>query len=211
MYGMVGIGIAAAVGFVFALSLLSNSGIIGNGGSQQPADELQQQKRESTNSEEDAATLQSDDGQANMKATTTAPADNDSGALEMQAATGNLKPALASLVVLNSQREVLEEVREGMEFKAGEAVFIQGIMHNPHGIELPQQSISLTIVKGENGEEPEGIATFNGIIPVDGNVAVDLYWKPVAGGDYRITLSLDDDNNDNPAEPVAAVQVRVVD
>ena len=203
MYGMVGIGIAAAVGFVFALSLLSNSGIVGEGG--QTPEEFQQ-RESSTISGEDATTMMesNDEGQANMK--TTGNGSSSGGMLTMQAPSGDLNPVLASLAVLNSQREVIGEVGEDMEFKAGEAVFIEGILHNPHGTELLPQGISLAVVNSANEMEPEGGAVFNGIIPAGGNVALDLYWKPGAAGNYTIVLS-----SDNVAESIASVQVRAVD
>lgn len=203
MYGMVGIGIAAAVGFVFALSLLSNSGIVGDGG--QTPEEFQQ-RESSTTSGEDATTMMefNDEGQANMK--TTGNDSSSGGMLTMEAPSGDLNPALASLAVLNSKREVIGEVGEGREFKVGEAVFIEGILHNPHDTELLPQGISLAVVNSANEMEPEGIAVFNGIVPAGGNLALDLYWKPGAAGNYRIVLS-----SDNVAEPIASVQVRAVD
>ena len=199
MYGMIGIGIAAAVGFVFALSLLSNSGIVGDGG--QTPEEFQ---RESTTSEEDATSMMelNDEGQASMKTTGN---ESSGGMLAMQAPAGNLSLTLASLVVLNTQREVVREVSEGMEFNAGEGVFVQGNLYNPHDTELSQQGVSLAIVKSENEAEPEGVATFNGAIPAGGSVALDLYWKPGAAGNYTIVLT-----SDSAAEPIASVQVSAV-
>src|SRR6185503_13530235 len=108
-YGMAGIGIAAAIGFVFALSFLVNNGAIEDGEILQSNAPTEQQR-----TSEPLADQESGDASTSAK---------DSGGEMDSAPAGqtsmmvtDLQPTLTSIVALDSSREVIGEIKPEMEF-----------------------------------------------------------------------------------------------
>jgi hypothetical protein len=215
-YGMAGIGIATAIGFVFALSILSNNNILpaGPDWAQQPSgpqslSTLQQksQLREQGNESNNPPTA--DQGTAaKMEAGT----NNESSADKQQAMTVDAKPTLTSIVALNSSRETIGEIVPQMEFKAGSPFFIQANFANNNQVDITQHTITMAL-RGQNGEDENG-ASFNGSIARDTSISLEFYWQPSRAGDFTIVLFSmtqgDFDSTSPTAKPIAEIPVRVV-
>lgn len=132
-YGMAGIGIAAAIGFVFALSFLSNSAIIDTGlidrqSSSEPSSFLVQQK--TGNSGGMNSSLFSDSqGTTNMEAADQLPASEENTSLMMKTESQvELRPTLVSITASDgASGETIGEVVSETEFQAGKPVFIKAV------------------------------------------------------------------------------------
>jgi len=119
-YGMAGIGIAAAIGFVFALSFLVNNGAVDDGEILQSNAPTEQQR-----TSEPLADQESGD-ESNFAKNSGGEMDS-APAGESAMMLTDLQPTLTSIVALDSTREVIGEIEPDIEFKAGEAVLIQAI------------------------------------------------------------------------------------
>jgi hypothetical protein len=213
-YGMAGIGIAAAIGFVFALSILSNNNTLPTGpdSAQQPSGPqslftLQQKSQppEEGNASNNAQT--SDQGTA---AKMQAAINNESNADNQQART-DAQPTLTSLVALNSSRETIGEVAPQMEFKMGSSVFIQANFANNNEVDITQHTIAMDL-RSQNGEY-KNVVSFNGGIARGASTALEFYWQPDRTGDFTIvvfSMTPGDLDSTQPAKPVAEIPVRVV-
>src|SRR2546426_2252289 len=108
-YGMAGIGIAAAIGFVFALSIFSaNSGIIN----------LEQSRQEKTN--EPTGQGAGNNGPAPLFSKSTdqpaSPQENLSSNQQVQSSL-DLRPTLESILATDRSRLISSEISPGMEFE----------------------------------------------------------------------------------------------
>lgn len=218
-YGMAGIGIAAAIGFVFALSLASNNNaaLTGSNPAQQPAapfSTLQQKSQPQSNSDDgsNASLPSGQETSARMKA-----AINNESADNQQART-DLRPTLTSLIALNTSREVIGEIAPEMQFKLGTPVLIQANFANDNEVGILQHTISME-VKSQNGisstaAQNESFASFKGDIAKDANVALDLYWQPSRTGEFTILVfstTPEDSTSTISTAPVAAIPVKVIE
>lgn len=215
-YGMAGIGIAAAIGFVFALSILSNNNTLPTGpdSAQQPSSPqslstLQQksQPQEEGNASYGNNAPTSDQGTA---AKMEAAINNESSADNRQATT-DARPILTSIIALNSSRETIGEVAPQMEFRLGSPVFIQANFANNNEVDITQHTITMG-VRSQNGGD-ENIVSFNGSIARGASVALEFYWQPDRTGDFTIvvfSMTPGDLDSTQPAKPVAEIPVRVV-
>jgi hypothetical protein len=207
-YGMTGIGIAAAIGFVFALTVLNSTNPLDTSGTDDP--ELKQRQAEIQPSAPSSFFLEQQepitDGQSGPDSSVQltkqedAPAEADSAQQEMallQEEAGRLKPILFSLTAINgSSGEVIGEVEPGSEFAIGKPVFIQAHFINPNDTELPDHTLILSLTRNgtldslqpANGAEFEQAANFRGDIGADGNVKLELYWNPDRAGEYNLLV-----------------------
>jgi|SRR5581483_9254073 len=225
-YGMAGIGIAAAIGFVFALSLASNNNILltGSNPAQQPAtpfSTLQQKSQPQPNNDEENnnASLPGSQGTgARMEATI-----NNQSATDNQQARIDLQPTLTSLVALNTKREVIGEIAPEMQFNLGIPVLIQANFANDNEIGILKDTISME-VKSLNGNSTtasqdsgnENFASFKGDIAKGANIALDLYWQPSRTGEFTILVfstTPEDSTSTVPIAiaPIATIPVKVIE
>lgn len=188
-YGLMGIGIASAIGFVFALSFLGNNAA------------LTEERQE----ESFLLTSQLDDQRA--------VSDSQEGAPEslMMQQAEDLRPTLASIIALKSSREVIGEVIPQMQFEINKPVLIQANLVNPHEAEIRQHAIILGIRASEDGFD-EQLVNFQGDIAGSGNTTLELYWIPDREGDYTLLLfsvTPDDLASAEPAKPIAEIPIKV--
>jgi hypothetical protein len=218
-YGMAGIGIATAIGFVFALSILSNNNttltVPDSGPPTAGPQSLStlQQKSQSHGEEDNAADNAPTPDQgtsAKMQATI-----NNESNMDNQQAMTDAQPTLTSLIALNSSREIIGEVVPQMEFKFGSTVFIQANFANNNEADIAQRTITMDL-RSQNGEDlrDENVVSFNGGIARDANIALEFYWQPDRTGDFTIIVfstTHGDLNSTQPVKPVAEIPVRVIE
>lgn len=193
-YGMAGIGIAAAIGFVFALTILSSNPAI-NPEQTQEADTFRQMSEPDTGAgEESAAKLAEDQGQ--------------SAQLMMQEGAG-VSPTLASILALNADTgELIGEVVPEMQFAANEPVLIQANIVSQNAV----ASHMITLAVRSDADDSQNYveaANLRGNIGADSNLMLELYWNPASTGQY--TLLLLSANADESLQPIAEIPIRVVD
>lgn len=203
-YGMAGIGIAAAIGFVFALSILVNTGGI-DGGEELASDlSAADQQREAEMTGE--STPFANDTQEGMSA----PA-GESTMMQV-----DLRPALNSVIALEDGRDI-GEVVPGTELAVGEPVLIQASFSNPADAVVSDHFIAMSIRNAGQSEsletgESERAATFRGDIAANGSAELELYWTPQSTGDYTLLVfsaTPSDLASTVPIEPVASIPIEV--
>ena len=210
-YGMAGIGIAAAIGFVFALSFLVNNGTIDGGEILQSNAPTEQQRTSGPladqESGDDASTSAKDSG-GEMDS---APAGQTAMMLT------DLRPTLTSIDALDSTREVIGEIEPDMEFKVGEPVLIQANFANENPDVISGHFIAMSIGNAGGSEtlstqEVEQGANFQGSIAANSSIALELSWMPQRPGNYTLLLfsaTPEDLTATAPIEPTAAIPITV--
>jgi hypothetical protein len=210
-YGMAGIGIAAAVGFVFALSYLSPSGA---GLNQTPLQEQPSQSTFSLRQDNSPQPPSSSDNTSGDGASSTFSAPADQGTSKIESSRLNNSDsglALTSLVALTGSHEVIGEVSDGLEFKPGVPVFIQVNLQNS-GVDSMSDLTIILDVKPQGENANENIAEFHGDVNAGSAASIESYWQPTSAGDYLITvmtISGGELASTIPAAPIAAIHVRV--
>ena len=210
-YGMAGIGIAAAIGFVFALSIFSaNSGIMNTN---------LEQSRQETN--EPIGQEANNNGAASVVAKSTdqsaSPQENLSSNQQEQSSL-DLRPTLKSIIATNGSRLLSSEIVPEMEFEAHKPVLIQAKFANQNDGLVNDHAISLSIRSGavdysNSSETTEQEANFRGDIAALGNIELELYWNPDTPGNYTILLYSNTPLElaaPEPIKPVAIIPVKVV-
>jgi hypothetical protein len=188
-YGLIGIGIASAIGFVFALSFLGNNTAVTE---QQETFLLTSQLKQMEGQPED---------------------DKQRGAPEaslMQQAE-ELQPTLTSIIALQSNREVIGGVVPEMQFEINKPVLIQASLANQNEAEIRQHTVILGI-RAEGGFD-EQLVSYQGDIAASGNTTLELYWSPDKEGNYTVVLFSMTPNDSATAEapqPIAEIPVKVV-
>lgn len=214
-YGMAGIGIAAAIGFVFALSFLGNNGAIDDGEILQSNAPTDQQRTSEPladqESGDDASTFAKDSGGE----IESAPAGETAMMLT------DLRPTLTSIVALDSTREVIGEIEPEMEFKAGEPLLIQANFVNENPDKISDYFIAMSIRNAggsetllQGGEPFEHSANFQGNIAANSSIALELYWTPQRAGNYTLLLfsiTPDDLTSTVPVQPAAIIPITVLE
>ncbi|OLC25817.1 MAG: hypothetical protein AUJ08_08240 [Thaumarchaeota archaeon 13_1_40CM_3_50_5] len=214
-YGMAGIGIAAAIGFVFALSIFSaNSGIIN----------LEQSRQEKTN--EPTGQGAGNNGPAPLFSKSTdqpaSPQENLSSNQQVQSSL-DLRPTLESILATDRSRLISSEISPGMEFEVHKPVLMQAKFANQNDGLVKNHTISLSIRSGavdysnssettEQGQYDQA-AYFRGDIAAQSGIELELCWNPDTPGDYTISLSSNtplDLASPEPTKPVATIPVKVV-
>ena len=215
-YGMAGIGIAAAVGFVFALSIFSaNSGIINTN--------LEQSRQEKTN--EPTGQKAGNNGAAPLFGKSTdqsvSPQENLSSNQQVQSSL-DLRPTLESILATDRSRSISSEINPGMEFEVHKPVLILAKFANQNDGLVKNHTISLNIRSGvvdysktteqEQGQNDQA-TYFRGDIAAQSGIELELYWNPDTPGDYTILLSSNtplDLASPESTKPVAIIPVKVV-
>ena len=215
-YGMAGIGIAGAIGFVFALSIFSaNSGIINTN--------LEQSRQEKTN--EPTGQKAGNNGAAPLFSKSTdqsAPQENLSSNQQVQSSL-DLRPTLESILATDQSRLISSEISPGMQFEVHKPVLILAKFANQNDGLVKNHTISLNIRSGvvdyNNSSETteqsqyDQAAYFRGDIAAQSGIELELYWNPDTPGDYTILLSSNtplDLASPEPTKPVAIIPVKVV-
>jgi hypothetical protein len=215
MYGMVGVGIVAAIGFVFALSYLSPSGGSSNQTpiSEQPSPSIFSLKHDNSlqplstdnNSEERANIFSSPRDQGAAKKMET------SGINESDSSSDGDGLTLTSLVALTISHEIISEINNDMEFKVGVPVFLHANLQNPD-VNARSNLTIIIDVKPRGQITNESIAEFHGDINTGSNIAIETYWQPTSKGDYVITvymMSVEKMASSVPVAPTIIVPVKV--
>jgi hypothetical protein len=211
-YGMAGIGIAAAIGFVFALSILSNNNTLPTGpDSSQPLSTMQQKSQpsgEEGNASYDNAPMPDEGSAAKMQA-----AINNESTADNQQAT-DARPTLNSIVALNDSRGMIGEVVPQMKFKLGSPVFIQANFANNNEADITQHTITIGLRSQSGGDlRDENVVSFNGGIARGSSIALEFYWQPDRAGDFTIvvfSMTPGDLASTQDVKPVAEIPVRVI-
>lgn len=213
-YGMAGIGIAAAIGFIFALSILAGNSAIINTSPEQSL----QQKTTNVPSEQAAE-------DSNVPAM--GPKSNEGsagGSLNQQELSSlDLGPTLESIIAMDPSTRISNQILPDMQFESHKPVLIQAKLANHNEGLLENQSISLSIIRGSNGVESDSLQTieqrkdlatnFLGDIGANSSIELDLYWNPDTTGDYTILVFSDiaeELGSPHSITPDAIIQVKVV-
>src|SRR5947208_7048632 len=215
-YGMAGIGIAAAIGVVFALSIFSaNSGFINTN--------LEQSRQENTN--EPTGQGAGNNGPASLFSKSTdqpaSPQENLSSNQQVQSSL-DLRPTLESILATDQSRLISSEINPGMEFEVHKPVLIQAKFANQKEGLVKNHTISLNIRSGvvdysktteqEQGQNDQA-AYFSGDIAAQSGIELEMHWNPATPRDYTILLSSNtplDLASPEPTKPVAIIPVNVV-
>ena len=214
-YGMAGIGIAAAIGFVFALSFLGSNGAVDDDQILQSNAPIEEQRATEPVPDQESG------GDASMFAKDSSEAMDSAPAGQSAMMQLDLRPTLTSIVALDSSRELVGEVEPGMEFKAGEPVLIQASFANEnldvisdHFIAMSIRSAGGSETLSQEGEPFDHAANFQGNIAANSSVALELYWAPQNAGDYTLLLfsvTPDDLASTEPIKPEAVISISVVE
>src|SRR5688572_20676215 len=158
-YGMAGIGIAAAMGFIFALTVLNTTNPLDT---PQGETELTQREPETQPSAPSSFFIEQEKAQdraARLSEDQSPEAGADSSQQEMtlmQRESAELRPRLSSLnAVDGTNGKVIGEVVPGMQFVIGKPIFIQADFVNPNDAEIIDHSIILSIVRNDTREGAE--------------------------------------------------------
>jgi hypothetical protein len=200
-YGMVGVGIAAAIGFVFALSFVSSTGTVGVN----PQAEQSQASNLSLKEPEPSANDQA--GQSNLSV----PFGEEPSIGTRMLNQSNIHPTFISAAALTSNRDFISEITDGMQFKQDAPVFIQANFENQNDEEILNHTILIGI-KSNDGTTSESIANFHGDIAAGSSFAIELYWQPTKEGDYVVnvfSMTPEDLTSTMPVKPLASIAVRV--
>jgi hypothetical protein len=220
-YAMVGVGIAAAIGFVFALSLISPSIRGGTGGlTENPPGEQSEQSTFSLKQQQNLPQPLAGDNNNNTtgESQNIPSAPNGEGASSSMLAgminQSNIRPTLASVVALKSTGERISKITDGMHFKQGVPIFIQANLENQNPAATVSNHSIIIGIKGTEGTRVSQIvATFRGDISPNSNVSIECYWQPTGTGKYIVSvfsMTPEDLTLTVPAQPVVAIPVVVV-
>jgi hypothetical protein len=196
-YGMAGIGIAAAIGFTFALSILAgNSSIINTS----PEQSLQQK------------TSNVPAGQAIEDSNGAAPMSAEREGLD-------LGPTLESIIAMDPSTRISNQIVQDMQFELRKPVLIQTKFANHNDGLLENQSISLSIIRGSGVIESdssetieqrrEQAANFIGHIGASSSIELDLYWNPDTTGEYTIMIFSNTAEELSSPDSIAAITIPV--
>lgn len=227
-YSMAGIGIAAAIGFVFVLSYFNSSTYLDTGNdanslmrqqsSPEPSSLLIQQQKSDDSQAMFANRMESNEATGNE--TPSAESEADAGSTMRQAPI--IQPTLVSISASNgTSGELIGDVAPEMKFAVNEPVFIKATLVNPNGAVIPGHLVALGI-SAVNEDVPvtrpgesrsyQDAATFHGDISANGSVEVELYWNPTSAGDYVLTLFSISSNqlaSNEPIMPIESIPVHV--
>lgn len=213
-YGMAGIGIAAAIGFVFVLSFLGNNGAIDDGEILQSNAPIEEQRATEPMADQESGDDASTFAKDSSGAMDSAPA-GQSAMMQL-----DLRPTLTSIVALDSTRELIGEIEPGMQFNIDEPVLIQANFANENPEVISDHFIAMSIrnaggseTLSQEGQPFDHAANFQGNIAANSSVALELYWTPQQAGDYTLLLfsvTPDDLASTEPVRPAAMIPIKVI-
>lgn len=171
-YGMAGVGIAAAIGFVFALSLFvsyanddAGSNLLEQQQEQartQPSSSLFVQQRAGDSADADNGSSQEmtartmDSAKKNETVFEGQGGENASPMMQQseEASPSSLRPTLVSIIAFDGGTgEIIGEVVPDMQFEVGKPVFIKAHLANPNSVQIPDNIISLGISSNSVNED----------------------------------------------------------
>lgn len=235
-YGMTGIGIATAIGFVFALTVLNNNNAVIDGG----LDDNQALERQADSPQPDQASnleknlpgpevpARVDGGEAGSQETGSgaqAPAENDEGNLMLQQEQPRITAelTLVSLIALDANtREVIGEVAPETQFALGRPVLLQANFQNTNDSAKYAQFLALAVRNESNSVTSDSsaealqayeAANFQGDIAQGENVSLELYWNPGSTGEFTLMVfsgPADELTSRVQISPVASVPILVI-
>lgn len=232
-YGMAGVGIAAAIGFVFALSLFSNYATDDNAGSE--LTQLQEQSTQPSSLFVHQDTF--DGGSQDMAARSMDSAENATEFGEPSASSmmqesdelTSLQPMIVSIIASDgSTGEIIGEVTPDMQFELAKPVFIRAHLANPNNVQISDIIIALGISNtGDKGDEIstgtesenrnsnsaltqrlsyEQASSFRGNIGEGESIELELYWNPIQTGEHAVLLfSITPDERASATEPLPPI------
>jgi hypothetical protein len=227
-YSMAGIGIAAAIGFVFALSYFNSVGFLDTGdhspefaseqSGTEPSSLLIRQKSEDS---QGMLANRMETPEATGNETPSTEAERDAGLIMQKAPSFQL--TLVSITASNGTNgEIIGDVTPEMEFAVNDPVFIKATLVNPNESLIPGHLVALGISAGnedtpitrpEESRSYQQASTFHGDISANGSIEVELYWNPTMSGDYALmvfSVSSNDLESNEPIIPIQSIPVRVV-
>jgi hypothetical protein len=226
-YGMAGIGIASALGFIFALTVLNTTNPLGT---PQGDTELTQRQPETQPGAPSSFFIEQEktqDRAARLSDDQSPGAGGDNSQQEMalmQQEPAELRPRLSSLYAVDGTNgQVIGEVVPGMQFVIGKPIFIQADFINLNGSDIIDHTIILSLVRNDTGQEPEQAengtrlfehaANFRGDIRANGNVELELYWNPDIEGKYvllLVSLTANDLSDPDAVQPVRSIPINAI-
>jgi hypothetical protein len=225
-YGMTGIGVAAAIGFVLALAALNNN---------QPNPELSQLKVETIQPNAVSSFFFDQDQAADERAlageSALQPMQQNESAVEadssqkdmavLQQEVKELRPVLSSIVAVNGTNgEVISEAAQDSRFALGEPMFIRALFTNPSKSDILDHTLIMTLSRsgiGDSGQPASKnlveAANFRGDIGANGNVNLEFYWNPDIEDNYVLhifSLSPSELSERTSAEPIRSISIQGV-
>jgi hypothetical protein len=214
---MAGVGIAAAIGFVFALTILNS-----NAGTDSPevAQRVAETQPDADSSFLFAQQAPADEGAPAGESAAMLKQDDPAGSSPQQEMfltqdATELRPTLSSVIAVDGTTgEVIAEVTEGSQFVIGKPVFIQAQFANPNETAVLDHTLVMTLAR--NGTEDDTLleqaANFRGDIGANENVNLEFYWNPDAEGEHLLrvfSLTPGDLAQGNP-EPILSIPIQAV-
>jgi hypothetical protein len=214
-YGMAGIGIAAAVGFVFVLSFLgNNNGVVDDAGNVFQSTPPEQQRTGDLTADQESGGDASMFAKDSQEAMDSAPAEKGASMMQVDA-----RPTLTSLVAMNEHRNVIREFADGNEFQAGVPVLIQAQFTNENEVDSTGNFMTIGITGNGEGEGLlrqeipfEHAVNLQADIAANSSVALELRWTPEVAGNYTLLVFSEKSiEATDIQEPAASVSIRVVE
>ena len=209
-YGMTGVGIAAAIGFVFALTILNNTNPLGTGTEDEELARQTQPNADSAFLFQQELSANSDDNAAQKSAP------RSQQEMTMLQQTAELRPVLLSVSAVDGTTEAATEVGPGSRFALGRPYFVQAHFVNPNETAVLDQTLIMTLERNGTGNSVNGTlleaANFRGDIGANQNLDLEFYWNPDAEGDYTLLVfSLTpSDLSGGSAEPILSIPIQAV-
>jgi len=191
-YGMTGIGVAAAIGFVFVLAALNSN---------QPSPELAQLRAETQPGAVSSFFFDQQPGEERAIAgasnlapmqqnESAAPADSSQKDMAtLQQETNEMRPMLSSVIAVDGTNgDVISEVVQDSRFALGKPVFIQAHFTNPSESDIMDHTLVMTLSRSGTSDSLVEAANFRGDIGANGNVNLEFYWNPQIEGRYMLHI-----------------------
>lgn len=223
-YGMTGVGIAAAIGFVFALTILNSANPLDDaklarhvetqpyGASSFLFDKQDQVARDGEQAGSSDSQLKQQDEAAD--------ASSSQQEMTLFQETAESRPLISSVIAVNGTTgEVIAQVVPGSPFTIGKPYFIQAHFNNPNETAVLDHTVVMILIRngtaesGLSGTVLEEAANFRGDIGGNENVNLEFYWNPDVEGDYSLrvfSLTASDLLEGESAEPILAVSIQAV-
>lgn len=198
-YGMAGVGIAAAIGFVFVLSFLGNQGGIQDGQLLRSNESAFDQQRAAT---EDESQFAKDMEGADV------PSAESANMMQLSSA-----PVLNSIVALDANGELLGEVVPGMEFETGQPVLIRVGFANYNDAAASDYFMSVSITSSDASVQDRlsNTASLHGDIGPQGAAELEMSWLPQDAGEHTLQVFVTQGGPaDRDSEPAATIPITVL-
>ena len=225
---MAGVGIAAAIGFVFALTILNTNNPIstGTGNSPEVAQRLIETQPNAASSflfaQQESADSSAMAKQGDQAAGSELSQEAPSTLMQLET-TENLHPTLMSVLAVNGTTgEVIGEVASDSEFSIGKPYFVQAHFANPNETTILDHTLIMTLMRNETGvgsaqasnnQQLVQASNFHGDIGANETVDLESYWNPYIEGQYVLavfSLTPAELSEDRAREPVLSIPVQAI-